>query len=499
MAVLDGAFGDLRKLADWFSTSPQRSSLHIERIVRRLGATCVPLLGRELSSRDLRRREAARDCLAMVATADGTRERVIEELRAILDEHTGDANDELKVVTLGLLAELGAHAEARFEDPRAMQRRSAIALAAQLDTPVDVASAADMMVRQLDATSIAQMVEALSESAPDAALRLSTELGVRLDLDLDIRERILAITSDIGAARGSQEPRGQPSGYRGLAQVAVLVDCSARFVVVASRKLAGERRWRRWAVLIGPAGQIDDCIHEETSSRSGRSPAGADADAAPLIASLVADGYRIASTDHDHARTVVAAAARISATRPDPQSLPSAYYVGRDLLDLGDAHMGLRRDPSTLAVARAIELIADGEHARALVLLARSEAGEANADHHAAVAACALVQGRHADAVEPLGRAIAIEPAWPLHHWNLAVACHALGDAAGTYHALRRFIATSARPSALHGDPDQPARIAFAELRLVELERAARLAGTRLRTRADRSRTRRKRTKRSSK
>jgi methionyl-tRNA formyltransferase len=130
---------------------------------------------------------------------------------------------------------------------------------------------------------------------------------------------------------------------------------------------------------------------------------------------------------------------------------------------------------------RAIELIADGEHARAVPLLARST--DATADHAAAVAACALAQGRHADAIEPLGRAIALEPTWPLHHWNLAVAQHALGDAAGTYHALRRFLATSARPTALHGDPDQASRIAYAELRIVELERAARLMGRSLRRR----------------
>jgi len=478
MAVLDGAFGDLRKLADWFSTSPQRSSLHIERIIGRLGATAVPLLGRELRSRDGRRREAARDYLASLANGDA-RARVIDELRAMLDD---TIHDELKVCTLGLLAELGEHAEARFADPSAMQRRSALALAAQLETASDVASAADMMVRQLDDAAITQMIEALSEAAPDAALRLSAELAGRLDLDPDIRERIATSTSAPAPAAPSTSRRPpRPT------QVAVLVDASARLVVVASRKLNGERRWRRWAVLIGSAGQIEDCLHEEAVPRT---PNGEDADAGPLIASLVADGYRVASTDLDHARTVVAAAARISASRPDPQSLTSAYYLGRDLLDLGDAHLGPRRDSSTLALARAIELIADGEHARARALLERCPNAEQLADHAAAVAGCALAQGRHADAVEPLGRAIALEPAWPLHHWNLAACFHALGDTAGCYHALRRFLATSARPTALHGDPDQPARLAFAETRLAELERAARLAG--------RSLARRRRARRSS-
>jgi hypothetical protein len=480
--LLDTAFGDLRKLADWFSTSPQRASLHIERILRRLAETAVPLLGRELKSADPRRREAARDGLVLLAAGDA-RTRVIDELRAILADAPA-LGDELKVSTLGLLAELGEHAEATFADPTAMQVRSALALAAQLETAADVANAADMMVQKLDEASIVQMIEALSEAAPDAALRLTTELCARLDLDHDVREHLIAMPGTDTAAPASPQRAPRPT------QVAVMVDANARFVVVASRKLSGERRWRRWAVLIGPTGQIDDCLHEEAVPRS---PAGEDADAAPLIASLVADGYRVASTDLDHTRTVVATAARLTAS--DPQRLTSAYYVGRDLLDLGDAHMGPRRDArftATLALARAIEHLADGDPARAAALLAQA-ATEADhdvaADHAAAVAACALAQGRHADAVEPLGRAIALEPGWPLHHWNLAAAFHAIGDAGGCYQALRRFLATSARPSALHGDPDQPARIAYAETRIVELARAARLAGRSL---ARRRRTRRR-------
>lgn len=464
MAAHAGAFGDLRKLADWFLTSPQCCSLHIERLTMRLGATCIPLLGRELYSADPRRRDAARECLVLVASHAKARERVLEELRRILDTALVD---ELKVCALGLLAELGEHAQAQFADPGAMQRRSALALAAQLDTAGDVANAADMMVRKLAADDIAQMIEVLAKTCPAAAQRLAHELANRLDLDLLVRERVVAMASKIDVQPASRARTPRPT------HVAVLANASARLVVVASRKISGERRWRRWAVLVAANGQIEDCFHEEATPGKH----GADADASPLVASLVADGYHVASTDLDHARTVVATAARlaVSRTRCDPSCLPSAYYLGRDLLDLGDAHMGPRRDPSTLALARAIELIADGDVARALGLLCAQE--PATADHAAAVAACALAQGRHADAIEPLGRAIAKEPAWPLHHWNLAVAFHGLGDAASCYHALRRFLAASARPTALHGDPDQLARIGRAERMLGELERAARLAG----------------------
>src|SRR5690349_8149145 len=122
----ESAFVDLRRLADWFVAlaATARASIHIERIVDRLGARCIPLLGRELISRELCRRDAARTALAHVA-AHGERARVIAELKKIA---ASDAADDGKVTALGLLAELGERGAARLSDPRAIQRRSAIAL-----------------------------------------------------------------------------------------------------------------------------------------------------------------------------------------------------------------------------------------------------------------------------------------------------------------------------------------------------------------------------------
>lgn len=77
----DGAFGDLRKLADWFAAAPTTSWARIERLTRRLGGIAVPLLGRELRSDDPRRREAARDALASLAQGDTPpAERALAEL-----------------------------------------------------------------------------------------------------------------------------------------------------------------------------------------------------------------------------------------------------------------------------------------------------------------------------------------------------------------------------------------------------------------------------------
>src|SRR5205823_11819683 len=109
-----------------------------------------------------------------------TRVRVVHELQRVA---ASDIADDAKVCALGLLAELGERGAARFSDPSAIQRRSALALAAQLDAPADVAATADMMAHQLAAEDMLQLVEVMADAAPGAAFRLAAELAARLDVD----------------------------------------------------------------------------------------------------------------------------------------------------------------------------------------------------------------------------------------------------------------------------------------------------------------------------
>ncbi|MGE0549595.1 MAG: tetratricopeptide repeat protein [Kofleriaceae bacterium] len=461
----DTAFASLRQLADWFATSTHRGGGHLRQLLGRAGLSAIPLLTRELQHGDARRREAARTALAMVAANDGhARDRVIRGLREVTELAT---TDEAKVCALGLLAELGERGAAQFADPIAVQRRSAIALAAQLSSDAEVAEAADLMVRQLDDDDIVQMIEVMRDTALAAARRLGHELVQRLDLAIDTRERIEEIlgSSPVVAAptRTGRPPR--PT------HVVTLLDPSGRHVVLATRKNSGERRWRRWAVLIGTMGHIDDCVHEDDAID----------DAAPLLTALCRDGYRITSRELDDARAAIMAAARRTA-HDGASQLPSAYYLGRDLLELGDAHIAARTSPAATALGRAVELIADGEPARALSLLEQCDPDLA--DVAAARAACLLAQRQFAQAAAALEQAIAMEPDWPLHYWNHAVALHEQGDAIGCYDALRRFVATSGSAttnrSGLRADPEQPARLAHAARMLAELERAARLNGVSL-------------------
>ncbi len=471
------AFVDLRRLADWFaSLRSSPSAVSIERVVRRLGATSIPLLGRELTSPDPRRREAARTALAHVA--QDIKPRVVAELRRIASSPVAD---DIKVCALGLLAELGERSTATFSDAPAIQRRSALALASELDNPTDVAAAADMMVHQMADDEIVNLLDVMSTASAGAAYHLAMELCARLDVAADTRERIAHVALGKTAPLPVHERRiPRPT------QVAVLADATGRVVVVASRKVLGERRWRRWAVLVDTKGGIADCIHEDQSN--------VDADHAPLVANLVADGYRVASSDLERARGLVAAAARHSAAASDaPDRLPAAYYLGRDLLDLGEAHLGGRvhAHPTSTTLGRAVELIADRDLSRAQVLLARCD--EHSPDVAAATAACLLAQNKFADALPALARAIELEPDFPLHHWNLAAALHSLNEPSACHAALHRFLTTSERPTGLFADPDHPARVSMAARMIAEIERTARLAGAPVGTRPRRKRRAQKR------
>src|SRR5438874_1413838 len=87
---------------------------------------------------------------------------------------------------------------------------------------------------------------------------------------------------------------------------------------------ARRSRWRRrWAVLLGS--RVDDCVHDDDTH---------ELEGPRLLGNLVEDGYVLAGEDVEHARALVSAAAAAA-----PEHLGSAYYLGRDLLDLGDVHL----------------------------------------------------------------------------------------------------------------------------------------------------------------
>lgn len=471
----ESTFVTLRRLFSWFETKPDRLPLHIQRMVERLGVACVPLLSRELCAGQTDQQDVARTALLGLANDRHIRQRIVRELRKIADSNAPDRG---KVAALGLLMELGERGTVRFADPGAVQRSSAAAFAAQLDSPAEIAVAAEMIAHELSEEATISLVSVMVQAAPERACGLALELCSRHDVAPRLRERVAEVALldrvRVATAASQRTPRATRvtvlESNDATAREAEASTRGSRIVVIATRKIAGQRRWRRWAVLIGAQTHIDDCIHEDSST---------DADTTLFIARLVAEGYVITSTEFGYARRVIAHAARHTVAHTATSGdLPSPYYLGRDLLDLGNAHLARAPiDPVSSTLGRAIELIVDNDVPRARSLLAYCDG--TSADVTAALAACLLAEGQYAAAAEQLTRAIDAEAAWPLHHWNLSVALYQLGDFAGCYRAIARFLATSAEPSGLDADPDQLGRVARAHQLLLKLERSLQLSQTR--------------------
>ena len=161
--------------------------------------------------------------------------------------------------------------------------------------------------------------------APVAAHRVAAELCARLDVALELRERIAeaALLHAAPAASRTRKIAAADARPRACRRHAT--------VVVVIRKISGERRWRRWAVLIARRTLIT--ILRSRGVR--RAPARCRRARPRACSTTVIASRRPTSTTRGSA---IAAAARASG-----EQLPSVYYVGRDLLDLGDAHLSRAR------------------------------------------------------------------------------------------------------------------------------------------------------------
>jgi hypothetical protein len=452
-AVSDGisrSWNDLHRLRASFGAPRSRVDDQVMRgVARALGATAVPLCARELGGAAARRAWAVA-LLRVIAQVAGERVRV--ELRAVV----AGGGDEAKLAALSLLAELGDEtATAQFEDPREVHKQSLAKFASQLASPAEIASAADLLVSRLPPEEIVELLEAFSETDPDRARALGDELAARVDLDVSARGEVSRVVAPLRlraagerAARSPARPLGRPALLTGLRHL------DGRVVIAVARRVASEARWRSLATLCSAAGALDQVFYDDdTTPRRVRDE---------LIAPLLDDGYARFAITTEGARRLVAAAARRAVAAG--HALPSPYYLGRDLLGRAHTHLGRAPGPDRAALlGRAIDLLAAGNADRARPLLEHcAAAGPDDADALSNLGLCRFAQGEFAGAMTALERALWLEPAWPLHHWNLAAAAHRAGELAACARALRGFLEHSGDALAAAIDPEHARRVALA-------------------------------------
>ncbi|RMH42731.1 MAG: hypothetical protein D6689_07275 [Deltaproteobacteria bacterium] len=412
------------------------------RIAAALGATAIPLLVRELASADDGRAAWAAHLLAHVAAA-GARDRVIAALR----EPPNAARDRAR----DLLGEIHGTAHDATEADRA---RSLRRLAACLDTPAEIARAADLITHQMPPADLLDFVDEFAGDQPARAAALVDELYVRDDIDDRTRSELrllrAALPADHGAAR-----RSPP--VRTVARTARAADGRCAAIATARRRGTRPPRFRCLWLLIDAGGALADAGYAADLSRR-------DIDV-DVLAAMRAGGLSFARAPVREVAAQVAAAARRCIARGG--TLPRDYYLGRDLLGLFDdhwTHWHPPQDDTPALLSRALELMAAGSPDRARPLLRRYVARRPDdADGRANLGVCLLACGEPAAAIRQLSRAVALAPNDAMHQWNLAAAAHRTGDTAACRDALRAYLASAdVRPGA--SDRRRTARALLATL-----------------------------------
>lgn len=483
------SFEALRRLATCFEKLDARAA---RKLIVRLGAVALPMLTRELAgeraphlaaARLVDRRELAASLLTtLVAEHPALRARALRELAAVEQRGPAEHRADFAARARALAAELGssaprptaAHraagiaAAASGPEDEAAQRQNALALAGELHSPADVAAAADLMTKQLDGAEMLSLLETMTETAPDAATALLRELSGRLDLDSGVRSELRALAAAAhvqpppspAPATAGERPR-RPS-RAGLSSTVLLEDGKGSQVIVAVRRRGAQRRWRRFAVLIGADGALEDCLYEDDVPAAELG----DPMSAPLLSGLVAEGFRVIAEGSEgagRARGLAAEAVRRAAAIP--HRLTSAYFLGRDILELGDVHLGPRSSHGELAsaIGRAVDLLAAGEVARAQEVAARcARVAPDDPDVASTLGQCHLAAGELTAAAEWLARAAAAEPSWPMHHWNLAAVHHRADCSAACAEALAAFLSAVEQRGEAVRDRELDERVAMA-------------------------------------
>ena len=445
-ATISGSWARLHRLQATFAAGTRTRAEERAALAdaRALGATAVPSC-----LRGLRGPAAGRAWVIAVlrAVAEGAPERVRAGLRTLTD---GAAADDVKLAALSLLAELGDEtATARFADPIEVHRQSLARFESQLGSPADIASAAELLISRLAPSALVEFVVAFADACPDGARRLGEELCARVELDVQARLEVDRLLGPLRlAAAPSVRPQGRPALLTGLRHD------DGRAVIAIARRVSGERRWRSLCVLVDASGALADVLYRDAGTLAQLRDS--------VIEPIAAEGYQRLTMTAASARRQVALAARRAVALG--RRLPPGYYLGRDLLELTDSH--LQGEPALDAPAllgRALELLAAGDRARARPLLEHVVGRRPDdAEAVSALGLCLLGLGLAGDAVRTLARAAELEPAWPLHHWNLAAAAHRAGRLEVCAHALAAFLARADEPGAATIDAGHHRRVALA-------------------------------------
>jgi tetratricopeptide (TPR) repeat protein len=434
------------------------------RLAGDLGATAVPMLLRSLAAPDDARSRWAYALLLVLAGNDACGDRVIESIRAHADRP--GAPGALRSRATALLAELGGepHDCAASEDPSALRDQSLRELAACLDTPAEVARAADLLVHQLDDDELLNFIDEFAMSESRRAAAVIDELLVRDDIE----ERTRSELRRLRAPLSEPTPADRVSApARPTVRIARHPDGREIVVVSARRASARPVRYRAmWALVDARGAMVDAGYRAELTGG---------AIERDLLEPMRDEGFDVqrAPARRGAAKVIAGARTRIATGG----ELPRDYYLGRDLLAIFQQHWddhsvaGAEPDDNlTVMLARALDLLSVGELARARPLLERYVAHRPeDPEGLSNLGVCLMATGDYADACAHLARAADAEPSQSMHYWNLAAAAHRSGQLGRCYLALDAYM------DRIDARPDAHQRRSAARELIAEYERFARV------------------------
>jgi hypothetical protein len=232
------------------ATGQRGAERTLVRLVRELGTTAVPLLVRKLGSP---RADAARwagTLLGQLADDAGARDRVLDAVRACAT--ASGSNDRERARAQALLADLDGEGVA---GNTAVRDRSLRELARCLESPAEVARAADLLLPQLAADEPLEVLDAFGTSEADRAAALLDELLVRDDLDERTRSELRRLRAPL---RVERRPAPTATRARPAVQVAVHPDGRELVVAIARRGAARPPRYRAFGALADEEGTMLD-------------------------------------------------------------------------------------------------------------------------------------------------------------------------------------------------------------------------------------------------
>lgn len=440
-------FFELRQLVASFEEHQEgeaRSAQHrdaIYHLVDHIGGLAVPTLLRQLFV-DSGSAHWATELLIRLADSESRCRRIASMLLSELQ--TGTLPESCKFAVAELLGYLGEPVPwPELVSAEGSAQHSLCDLAACIDSPAELARAADTLLADLPILEVVEFVEDFASQEPSIALLLINELLVRDSLCERTRSALRQLEASAALENRSislpKRPLQAASSRPGL-RLARHASGRVALVAYAACHAHGPRRYRALSLLVDASGAMQDCEYLEQVPRSTVESL--------LLQPLAEAGYELSPVApgalKQHAITATQFRLRTGKT------IPRGYYLGRDLMGLADEHLPTRsasakqktRDAALLA--RGTELLSRGraEIARDL-LLQYTKVHPDDSEALATLGSCLVKTGQTKAARDCLDKAAAIAPEVGRYHWNRAALAHQEGRIGECFLALQDYLACS--------------------------------------------------------